>query len=158
MANLCSYEIRVKGTKESRDKFWSYINPDYNNNEAPHFARMQLSDAERNAFTNNDGEECDCITGACAWSLYSCMFNGPHTYFQDWVDVKLIDIESVSNDLHLELEMWSEETGMGFAEHYHIKDGEILIDECPRLTEKENDDGEWEYDEKPDNFWNFEYV
>ena len=162
MPNLCSYEIRVIGSKESRDKFADYMWANYiagNRETEPkkYFSRIAIDYVDRQPYVSNYGEEGDCYTGDCAWSIKSCMFNGEHTYFGKGENPNLVCIENVTKDLGLRTEIWSEEPGMEFCEHYYIDNGNVIVEECLDLKEEEID-GEFEYTEKPDNFWEFEYL
>lgn len=86
-----------------------------------------------------EGEQDDkyyaIITGDCAWSVHSCMMSGPYSYYSDNVnDNELRKEHSTtlvleSKSLKLKIEVYSAEPGMGFAEHYLIDNGKILVDE-----------------------------
>lgn len=70
------------------------------------------------------------IQGCCAWSVYSCMFDGPNTYFEDRQSNKALTMPEACKLLHLTVEIYSSEPGMGFSEHYIVGNkGTIKLDE-----------------------------
>jgi len=81
------------------------------------------------------------IDGYCAWSVYSCMFKGDGigTYMGDATygrkTDKAISIDEASKQLGLQIEIFSEEPGMCFSEHYYIDNGEIVCKEETQYTE-----------------------
>ena len=158
MANNCGYEIRVKGKKENLEKFYHYMDYENQNEEEKHFAR--IFSHEREYYTTTDGNEGMYIYGDCAWSLHTCLMKGQGSYFgSEDENPQLVNAVDVSKELDLEIEMWSEEPGVGFCEHKYIKKGEVIFDECMDLREEQNEEtDEWEYPVKPDNFWEFDYL
>ena len=157
MANHCYFEMKIVGKKENVLKMYKYLKADYCYNingplkyctEDKHFFRVF------NACSDNLGEYYDnkdnCylqVYGNCAWSVYSCMMSGPGTYCDNYShikDAKFTSLDKVSKELNLDIEVISEEPGCEFMEHFLIKQGEILIDECIDFRE--------EYDEDTDEY------
>ena len=61
------------------------------------------------------------------------MFEGKGTYYEEYNKYegsKVTSIPKLSEQLSLDIEIYSEEEGMGFEEHYIISDGEVLKEEC----------------------------
>ena len=137
MANWCTAEIHVKGRKMDVDEFINILDAQYNYHtmtfsHIPHFYRIFECDI-LDEF-DNDAFKYSCILIECAWSVYSCLFDGPYTYYGDYKNDenhknRHTNILEVSKKHNLEIEIYSEEPGMCFKEHYHIKNGELLIDE-----------------------------
>jgi hypothetical protein len=75
------------------------------------------------------------ISGSCAWSVQSCMFEGPYTYQTQNPDGKGTTIPIESARLQLTIEIFSEECGMCFMEHFVVVDGCIIINECVDYNE-----------------------
>jgi hypothetical protein len=60
------------------------------------------------------------------------------------------------NQLQLDMEVYSEECGVGFEEHFIFIDGELIIDECVDIVEKYNEEtmeyeryggfGDWDFE------------
>ena len=128
MPNLCSYLLKVKGSKENCEKFHA-IMEDY---DLPkHFWRVFEADIFNEEETE-DGYVME-IGGSCAWSVRSCMCKGVFTYANEHPDNGTSLLEQ-SLELGLEIEVYSEECGVGFMEHYHYKNGEELENECEDYT------------------------
>lgn len=82
------------------------------------------------------------IDGDCAWSVYCCMLPGEGSYYSDlgqllYYGTNLVEL---SKDLGVRIEVFSEEPGMCFQEHYLIENGKLVVDESVEIEEK--------YDEK----------
>lgn len=154
MPNYCDYDMRVVGKKENVDEFINVIKADYNyGKEIPatskHLFRVFEADVlDDYCYTKEDGRySCD-INGYCAWSVYCCMLEGTGTYYNDckerypdkFMGTSLLKL---SKELDLDIEVFSEEPGVCFSEHYLIKNGELLIEEEKDLEIDETEDGDW---------------
>lgn len=112
------------------------------------------------AYVDRDLDEANAsyITGYCAWSVYSCMFKGDYTYYDrfikenynnKYIGFKGTTLPDESKNLNLKIEVYSEESGCAFMEHFLIDNGEILIEDCVDieyeevLDEKGRETGEW---------------
>lgn len=124
MPNWCNYEMRVRGKKEKIEELQKIMT----DNKLPrHFHRVSIDDVID--FNQKDGSFITHIIGQCAWSVYSCMFEGDCTYQND--DPKAsTSLQKESERLELEIEVFSDEPGIGFQEHYHYDCGEELDNEC----------------------------
>ncbi|MBR0420293.1 MAG: hypothetical protein IJI66_14120 [Erysipelotrichaceae bacterium] len=89
-------------------------------------------------YENDDGKYLMWITGYCAWSIYCCMFEGPFSYYTDckrddeFAELRnehATSVPTLSKELGLEIEIFSSEPGCCFAEHYLVKDGDIVANE-----------------------------
>ena len=86
---------------------------------------------------DENGDIIRSIYGECAWSVYSCMFEGEHTYYNDFMrdfGIRYIGffgttIPKLSRLLNLDIEIFSEETGVCFQEHYRVTNGNIIIND-----------------------------
>ena len=137
MPNYCNYSMKVVGTKENIEEFIKVMNADYNYYDMTfdydrHMFRV--FEAEHDEIeARTDGKFETIINGYCAWSVATCMFEGGY-----YKDVKkghpdefrgtTLDIES--KKLNLNIEVYSEEPGCCFQEHYVILNGDIVCDEC----------------------------
>lgn len=137
MPNYCYYSMCVKGKKENVEEFEKVLKADYA------YSTMEFSH-DRHLFrvfsAESDGiEEVDhgvyqqTFTGDCAWSVATCMFeNG---YYRDLKErfpdeFRGTTLQIESERLNLDIEVFSEECGMCFQEHYLIRNGHLEIDEC----------------------------
>lgn len=132
MANYCDYTLMVRGKSENVDVFYKYLT-DYEN--APkNFARIFSAEIDSES-VSDEGIKTMKIFGDCAWSVYSCMCEGKYTYFTENKDAdsNLTCLREATEQLSLEVEIRSQETGMGFWEHIHYKDGECLCEDSGDL-------------------------
>ena len=149
MPNYCGYSMCVKGTKENIEEFIKVIKADYDYNSMKfthdrHFYRVF------EAYYDEIEEMCDgtyqvIINGDCAWSVNTCMFENGY-YLRSKAEHKencrgtTIPIES--ERLNLDIEIFSEECGMCFQEHYIVSKGVIHVDDCVDWYEYCKDDYE----------------
>ena len=159
MPNYCDYELKIKGEKENVMKVVSYLQADYsyengysNCTADKHFFRVFEADTAYEQI-EDDGLFSVVVYGYCAWSVYCCMFKGVHTYYNDWTEGKKaklnepfkgINMEDITKELNLTVEIFSSEPGVGFMEHYLVENGEILVNECVKYYEQENEEGDYE--------------
>lgn len=111
--NWCSYEMRVRGDREAVDEMCRRMG---DMGHRPHF--WFVSDAEKTV-TEHDGMVVAEFAGRCPWSIRCCMLDGEYTY----ADARASDGEATSlgataRELGLDVEVFSCEPRMGFAEHY----------------------------------------
>jgi len=142
MPNYCNYSMCVVGEKENIEEFIKVIQADYN------YGTMEFSH-DRHMFRVFEAdcseiEECvdgrfrTIINGCCAWSVSSCMFEGGYynTLKADYPDnFRGTTLDRESKKLKLSIEVYSEEGGCCFQEHYVIIDGNIVCDECVDWSE-----------------------
>jgi len=145
MANYCYYEMKVQGRPESVDEFIKIIKADYDyDNNKFSFERhfWRVFEAEVSNEEIYEGVKSCIISGNCAWSVEACMFDRGTSYQASFrknpkifgCSEKTIcrgtDIIAESKCLNLIIEIYSEEEGIGFQEHYLIINGDLIIDEC----------------------------
>ena len=140
MPNYCNYSMCVKGTKENVEEFIKVIQADYK------YDTMEFS-YDRHLFRVFEAEYdeieevCDdvyqaVINGYCAWSVNSCMLDQHFSSYYNGLkerypnDFRGTTLQIESEKLNLDIEVYSEECGMCFQEHYIILKGNIVCDEC----------------------------
>lgn len=120
--------MKLKGNKTNIKKFFNAISQEGN---------IYLGrGAECDYIEYNEGFAL--IAGWCKWSIYSALIDNAismRTNPNDWgigTDDKLefITLIEASKKWNLEIEVFSNECGCCFAEHYLIKNGEFEINEC----------------------------
>ena len=128
MANNCCYEMKIKGKETNVKEFLTIIQ--YKHPKEIHFARI-FSAEILNEYTDKNNQYIAEVAGDCVWSVYYCMFTGFATYYTDTCKEipTLSNIPKESKRLNLDIEIYSTEPGMCFAEHYIVKNGNIEIDE-----------------------------
>ena len=145
MPNLCSYAMKVVGQKEKIEEFIKVMqcNYDYYKMEFDFDRHIggRVFDADVYEFKEiRDGVHMALISGSCAWSVHSCMFGGAHTYYEDlksqyFESCRSTTVRKESDTLGLDIEIFSEESGCEFMEHYLIRKGNIEIDDCVEYHE-----------------------
>lgn len=161
MANDCCFDVKIKGPEDKVHKLEDWLSASYNYNEGQTSCtiRRYLGNGEHIDepcehhigyrifdFSLCDEGNCDDGSyllygfGTCAWSCKTCMFGGPGTYYGDIENKKQerysITLPDACKELGVAIEIYSDEPGVGFAEHYYINNqGEVIIDECSDLDE-----------------------
>jgi hypothetical protein len=137
MSNPCFYSMKVKGTKEDVEEFIKVIKADYNYDTMEFsFDRhlQRVFSAEEEDIEVIDSNTCSVfISGECAWSVVVCMLDDGY-----YVDMKArlgnkfrgTTLEIESERLNLDIEVFSEECGCCFQEHYVILHGVVEVEEC----------------------------
>lgn len=142
MPNYCNYSMCVKGNKENIEEFIKVMKSDYNYNTMEfgfdrHMFRVFEAECDE-VEEYDDGVFQAIINGYCAWSVSSCMLEGG--YYKDCKDSFGDDFRGTtllleSKRLNIDIEVYSEECGMCFQEHYIITNGELECDECVDWSE-----------------------
>ena len=133
MANNCFYELKVIGERSSCVEWHRrMIDRDSPNSFRRIFSAEICGEQER-----DDGLYEMDIIGDCAWSLETCCRESGYAGRDLFA--------ANSADLHILMEAWSKEPGIGFSEHY-------IYDSGVCLTAEEADYEEWYWDksEYPD--------
>ena len=124
MANNCFYTMKVVGDrKENIEEFISFMN--YTHPSGKHFARIFSADPD--PIEENNGRYSTIIVGDCAWSVASCMTE--RGYYSYSKSDELICLSQATEKLMLIVEIFSQESGMGFAEHMIYSNGSCIVDE-----------------------------
>lgn len=134
MANWCEFYIKIVGTKENCKLFERILQGKHERC----FHRVFNAWVEwEDQCTNHYHME---LAGNCAWSV-TCAMNHEMSY-SDGPDS--VTLQGLSAELCLEIEVYSKEPCVGFAEHYCFVNGEVRADECVDYTEVY-----WDKDEHP---------
>lgn len=163
MPNLCDFSLKVKGHPKDLEIIKSIFLADYSYKDkaldyctAPyHLFRTWVHDDVKDESV--EGSYLS-IYGDCAWSVFSCMFEGSSTYynmFSDYENFKGGTLIKLSKDYQVDIEVYSSECGMCFQEHYVIKNGKLLVEDVVEWFEEYNEDldeyvstggfGKWEF-------------
>lgn len=156
MPNYCCYNMQVTGEKkENIEEFIQVLQADYNYRTKEFTAprhMFRVFTADPSDIVPYHGKYACNIVGDCAWSVYSCMMEGPFSYYSEVAEEHPDDFRGTtlikeSELLDLDIEVFSEEPGMGFAEHYLISKGDKIIDEEEPLQTYYFDEEEDSYEE-----------
>lgn len=123
MANLCFYSMKVVGERrENLEKFFRAMNWDGEYKESG-VGRVYDCDMVEEITQRADGLYQMTVAGDCAWSVQSSMIQGVRRDFPNGLPVQ-------SERLNLDIEVYAEECGMEFQEHFLFRKGEQLIADC----------------------------
>lgn len=144
MANLCSFIMRVKGRADNLRKFDNIIvNSEVSYPKEKYFRRCEfelLTDPE--ILLNIEDDEILYIdySGTCAWSVgYAMAYNNPNFVLIE-NDALATNLQRESELLALDIEVFSEEGGCGFQEHYLYKEGWQIENETVDFEEIYNEE------------------
>lgn len=136
MPNYCNYDMRIKGSKKAINRVIECLKADYNYGKGKpshkHFFRVFECNDEGEFHKEANGEFSKTVYGYLAWSCSSCMLSGTYSYYQDVKKSNKdtfmgTDLAEQSRDCTIEV--FSEEEGMCFSEHYLFKNGICYIDD-----------------------------
>lgn len=134
MANICSFIMCVKGDRENIESFYNALI------QKGTIWMGRGADAD----IDYEDENKAFVTGQCKWSVYSALIGNaismrekPDTWHfeEGQKDLEFITLEESCAKWHLEMETYSEEYGIGFQEHYLIKNDEVIINDCVEACE-----------------------
>lgn len=109
MANACEFNLRVSGNKQQVLSFFEAMKQ--------HKEYEFVSDIDRYDYYDSERYINSYFSGVCKWSIADAMLSKDS-----------IQLDKISKELSLVIEVYSIETGMGFAEHYIFAFGETLED------------------------------
>lgn len=135
MANICSFIMCVKGDHENIESFYNALI------QKGTIWMGRGADAD----IDYEDENKAFVTGQCKWSVYSALIGNAISMRKEpdkWYhgddepeNLEFITLEEACVKWHLEMETYSEEYGIGFQEHYLIKNDEVIINECVDANE-----------------------
>lgn len=131
MANNCCFNMMVVGSKDNVKELAAIMNYEHPEKKMCRIFSAYVYEED----TMPNGEYYAKISGDCAWSVYVCMFDGAHTYASQISDPEVTTLPAESARLNLDIEVYSDEPGVGFAEHYRIINGVVKVFEEAELEE-----------------------
>lgn len=148
MANMCGFSMMVKGNRNDIEAFYNAMRQD---------GKVWMGRGANAEIEYEDGANRAFINGDCKWSIQSAlvdnaisMRNNPAGwYFDEGVDsskLEFITLFEACKKWNLNMEVYSEECGFEFQEHYIFADGDLICDEC--VDYYEYDISEFETKEK----------
>lgn len=137
MANICDFSMKVRGKHEDIEKFYNAMMQKGN------IYMGRGADAEIN-YDDEDGSAL--INGWCKWSVVSALVTNAESmrseperwYWGEGVnvnDLEFITLFGACHKWNLIVEVYSEESGCCFQEHYICDKGAIICDECVEWNE-----------------------
>lgn len=166
MPNYCNYEMKVVGGRSNVEEFFKVLSSDYDYTDGLNYSSFdrhffRIFEAYSHDFSyekdennrpiantikhvkidsNEDTIVEAIISGYCAWSVASCMMPGGYSYYETSGRPKGSNLILESKNLNIDIEVFSEESGMCFMEHLIIESGVVTTEEC--------EDYEEQFDEK----------
>lgn len=161
MPNICNFSVRVTGPKKGIDRFIQAAQTDYHvgePNEPEHFWRVFDFYVDSLEDLNNGLWQLQAF-GDCACSVHTCFTESG--YQRSWVNQQTsthngITIERICIEEGLIVEFFSDEIGMGFAEHIIYVIEELHLDETYDYTECDYEMDLDELNERSGNNWSQE--
>lgn len=140
MANICSFKLMVKGRKENVDTFTNILVTDNPDKTEERFfcgiyeASVGIRFIEGIGYVNYEGyQDPDdentyyrVLFGDCKWSIRTSMTKSG--YFSESVK-NAVCLETITEELGLKVEAYSEECGFSFQEHYIFDKGACVLEE-----------------------------
>lgn len=129
MANMCNFVMRVRGKHENIEKFYNAMNQNGN----VYMGRGAEADIE---YEDNDVAE---INGWCKWSIVSSLIDNAISmrehpdrwhFFEDISEVEFITLIEACQKWNIDMEVYSEEPGCCFQEHFMVINGELVDENC----------------------------
>ena len=151
MANICSFSMKIIGARENIEKFIDMMKQK-GTVWMGRGASVDFTDIEE---LENGKYGCQ-IDGDTKWSVQSSMISNAismRTEPEKWCFDKgtdkskltFITLYEACEQLQLDMEVYSEEPGCGFQEHYVFVDGQLVTEETADYTEEYNEEtDEWE--------------
>ena len=131
MANICSFLMKVRGNKEDIIQFHKATSQE---------GKIWMG---RGACANLEFEEDDLaeLAGTCKWSIQSALIddavsmrtNSRNWYFGEGLtseDFEFVTLYEACRLWNLVMEVYAEESGCCFQEHFVCDKGEVLCDDC----------------------------
>ena len=162
MANICDFSMMVKGEKENIEQFIDMMQQ-----------KGTVWMGRGAVIHSQDMEETELceiyrcqIDGETKWSIQSSMVSNAismRTEPDKWefgdtdkTTLTFVTLFEACEQLQLDMEVYSEECGCGFQEHYVFVDGNLVAEECVDYTEEYNEETE-EYESSGGfDSWDFE--
>lgn len=150
MANLCEFSMKVVGeNKENIETFFHMLTQ----KGTTYMGRG--AEAYLDGYNEENGKHSAEIYGDCKWSIKASLIldaismrTNPEMWTfgkTNWKDIlQFVTLYEASEQLNLDVEVYSSEPGCEFQEHYLCRHGEVDIDEWVHYTE--------EYDEESDEY------
>lgn len=160
MANICSFEMRVKGTEDNCRSFIDALKQ-----EGKYWIGRGAADEDIVQMYGYEGVECYAVIGWCKWSLDNSLVRTANSMRNNpdiWdigkrvkaKEIIPITLKEAVEMFNVEIEAWSDECGCEFSEHIHYGNG-YDINDCFAYREAEDEYGDWEPVVYPEGFYEF---
>ena len=135
MANICNFSMCVKGNREDIESFYNALVQE-GNVYMGRGAEAEIRYEDSTAF----------IDGWCKWSVHSALVHNAismRTNPEIWAwgedtdasQLEFLTLFEACREWNLDMEVYSEEPGCEFQEHYICLKGDVVCDECVEYHE-----------------------
>lgn len=141
MANMCDFVMRVRGKRENIEEFYNALIQN---------GKIYMGRGAEAEINYEDGNTAQ-IKGWCKWSVVSALIDNaismrtePNrwSFDEDVSELEFITLIEACKKWNVDMEVYSEEPGCCFQEHFIVIDGELVVDECVEWNEYCIDDFE----------------
>jgi hypothetical protein len=102
MADDCMFFLKITGSKQNIEEMVQILQAKYKNAPSDPLHLWRVHEARVNEVREVNGAVYTAaITGTCAWSVYSCMCDGPNTYQAQFPDSNGTTLRKESERLRL---------------------------------------------------------
>ena len=137
MPNYCNYEMKIKGSKKAIQRVVACLEADYNYDrgkpEHRHFFRVFDVFYDDPVKVDKNVYEL-FVHGDCAWSVHSAMVSKTgesyYAYLKNNFPHDFMGTTLLEESKNCEIEVFSEEPGCEFSEHYIFKNEKMICDDC----------------------------
>jgi hypothetical protein len=162
MANICSFSMVVVGKKENIDLFMDMMN------QRGTTWMGRGAEASIDNIEEYKGKHRAELSGWCKWAVEAAMVSNAismrreperwsgHGYDRDGNKLRFVTLYEACKELDLDMEVYSEEPGCEFQEHYLFVDGELEVSETEHYEEEYNEEtgdyesiggfGDWDFE------------
>lgn len=132
MANICDFNMMVKGKRDNIVKFYCAL--------TQATKKVWMGRGAEADINYEDG--CAYINGWCKWSVFSSLIDNAKSmayqkktgfgYWDEEIISKVdefISLFSACKKYHLNMEVFSYESDIGFSEHFKYENGELVANE-----------------------------
>lgn len=155
MANICSFVMKVRGNKEDIEQFHKAVNQE---------GKIWMGrGAETDLTFEEDGAAF--LSGWCKWSVVSSLIDNAvsmRTEPERWYhkpgeeEHEYITLYEACKRWNLVMEVYSEEGGCQFQEHFLCDKGDVICEEC--VEWEEYDIGDYESKEEAEEDLDVEFT
>ena len=132
MANICSFSMCVKGKHEDIEKFYNAMSQK---------GKVYMGRGAEAEINYDDDDNIAFIDGWCKWSVQSALIDNaismrtePSTWYWgenvDATKLEFVTLHEACVKWNLDMEVYSEECGCCFQEHFVIVNGDMIVDDC----------------------------
>ena len=155
MANICSFVMKVRGNKEDIEQFYKAVNQE---------GKIWMGRGAETDLTFEEDDEA-FLSGWCKWSVISALVDNAvsmRTEPEKWYcgpeeeEHEYITLYEACKRWNIVMEVYSEECGCQFQEHFICDKGDVICEDCVHW--EEYDIGDYESKEEAEEDLDVEFT